>query len=367
MRILLSLVAASCLLGDSVTAQKKPKSAVGLPEVGRIAPQVGQLGWMQLGGQGRAETNLLKLRGKVVIVADYGYYCDSCLRVGVPTLNALRASNDARELACLLLTAGVGDDTPEKARTEGEKLGLVGPLAVTDVEGQGTPYLDMARNGNLTYATVIGRHGGIVWRGDPSRKREEYVAAVGAALHAVPCAPLPAADAFGEALAPALADYVAGEFQKAEAEALALQKKTGSKSGADADKARADAAALLALVESTRKQLLDELEQSAQAKDAERFQRALIDLRRAFPKGAESNRAAELEIALANEEGANGRKWASWYALEAARPATFPAEKDAAGTKYAHELGKYTKLEDVPGLERAKQWLETFAKAVEHK
>ena len=46
---------------------------------------------------------------------------------------------------------------------------------------------------------------------------------------------------------------------------------------------------------------------------------------------------------------------------------SFPAEKDAAGSKYARELAKYAKQEGVPGLECARGWLERFAKAVERK
>jgi hypothetical protein len=122
-------------------------------------------------------------------------------------------------------------------------------------------------------------------------------------------------------------------------------------------------------VGATRKLLMDELERSGGAKDAERFQKALLDVRRAFPKGAESNRAGELEmfVTIQNDGGPDCRKWAAWYALEAARPATFPAEKDAAGSKYARELAKYAKQEGVPGLECARGWLERFSKSVERK
>ena len=368
--LLLAFAAVGCLFAPLAGAQKKSKTDVGLPEVGKIAAPIGTFNWLQLGGGTiHGETNLQRLRGKVVIIADYGYYCDSCVRVGVPTLNAMRASNGPEDLAVLHLTAAIGDDTDAGLLAEGAKLGLVGPLAVTDVDGEGSPYLDMGRNGNLTFAYVIGRHGGIVWKGDPSRKREEYVAAVTNALHAVPCAALPAPDAFGEAIAPALSDYVLGDFQKAEAVAQGLLKKLGSKTGAEADKAKADAAALLELVSNTRKPLMEELELSGGAKDAEKFQRALMNVRRAFPKGAENNRAGELEmvVTIQNDQGPNCRNWGTWYALEAARPATFPAEKDAVGAKYAKELAKYVKLVDVPGLERAKGWLETYAKAVERK
>ena len=58
------------LLAPLAGAQKKTKTDPGLPEVGRIAPPIGELGWMQLGeGSTRGETNLMQLRGKVVIVS----------------------------------------------------------------------------------------------------------------------------------------------------------------------------------------------------------------------------------------------------------------------------------------------------------
>ena len=72
-------------------------------------------------------------------------------------------------------------------------------------------------------------------------------------------------------------------------------------------------------------------------------------------------------VTIQNDQGPNCRKWATWYALEAARPATFPGERDATTTKYARELAKYAKQEDVPGLERAKQWLEAFEKVAQRK
>ena len=50
--------------------------------------------------------------------------------------------------------------------------------------------------------------------------------------------------------------------------------------------------------------------------------------------------------------------------MSGATTATFPAEKAAVTTKYAHELANYAKLTDVPGLERAKSWLEAFDKVV---
>jgi hypothetical protein len=107
---------------------------------------------------------------------------------------------------------------------------------------------------------------------------------------------------------------------------------------------------------------MDELERSGGECHAERFQRAVAQVRRAFPKGPEADRASELEMHVTIQAGGGPacRRWAEWYALEAARPATFPAERDPACTKYARELAKYAKQPDVPGLEQARRWLERF-------
>jgi hypothetical protein len=333
------------------------------PEVGEIAPALGSLDWLRLEGPSATfETDLAALRGKVVVVADYGYYCDSCLRVGVPTLKALRQANDGEALRLIQLTAAIGDDDAEGIAEEARKLGLVGPVGLADVEGQSSPYLNMDANGNLTFAFVIGRHGGVVWKGDPSRKREEYLEAVSAALHAVPCEPLPAAGSFGPELAPALREYVLGNFLKAEGEARALEKKQAGKSGPVALRLRTESAALAGLVEATRKSLMEELERSGGERHAERFQRAALHVRRAFPKGPEADRVASLEmyVTIQNDGGPACRQWAQWYALEAARPATFPAERDGPNSKYARELAKYVKQPEVPGLEQARRWLAAF-------
>ncbi len=361
---LLSLLGLLFCLAPLGLAQKK--SALTGLEPGQIAPPIGELEWLFLGDpQVKRETRLSDLRGSVVLIADYGYYCDSCVRIGVPLANALRASNDPKDLHVIHLTAGIGEDTSELIKKEGEKLGIAGPVGITDVEGQGSPYLDMNANGNLTYAYVIGRHGGIVWKGDPSRKREECLAAVSAALNAVPCQPLPSdPSAFGPLVAPALRSYVMGEFEKSRIEAEALIKKLTNKQGAEFERARSDAAALLALIATTRQELMDELERSGGIHDAERFQRTKMQVLRVYPKGPEANRVGELDmvVSIQSGQGLNCRRWGIWYDLEAARPPTFPAERDPAGAKYARELGKYVKQPDVPGLERANAWLAIFEK-----
>jgi hypothetical protein len=47
--------------------------------------------------------------------------------------------------------------------------------------------------------------------------------------------------------------------------------------------------------------------------------------------------------------------------LEAARPPTFPVDKDKLTSKYAKDLAKYLKGGDVPGSLQVKKWLDAFA------
>lgn len=47
------------------------------PEVGEIAPPIGNVHWLQPGeGESGQPTEILGLRGQVVIVQSYGHYCD---------------------------------------------------------------------------------------------------------------------------------------------------------------------------------------------------------------------------------------------------------------------------------------------------
>jgi hypothetical protein len=92
-------------------------------------------------------------------------------------------------------------------------------------------------------------------------------------------------------------------------------------------------------------------------------------VRRAYPKGPNADRASSLEMymTIQSDQGPTCKRWSDWYALEAARPATFPAEKDGAGAKYAKSLAKHAQAEGAVGVERAKAWLEAFEKAAEKK
>lgn len=338
------------------------------PEVGTIAPPLGpELYWIQFdAATGGKAPDIGELRGKVVVVTTYGYYCDSCVRFGVPAANALRQANP-EDLRVISITLGVGGDTPESIREEAVKLDITHAVAQGDADGATTPYLNMGVSPSLTYAFVISRSGGVTWRGDPSRERDAYLAAVASALNAVPAAPLPSA--LAPELANAVRAYIEGNFVAAETAAQGVLKKLGSKSTAEAVRARTDGNALLALVAQTKKQLMEELERSVGDEQVERFQRALERVRRAFSKGECADRAGQLDMvmSLQRPHGPACRAWSEWFALEAARPATFPLEKDKAATKYAKELTKYAKQADAPGVERARAWLRDYELAPERK
>jgi hypothetical protein len=66
----LTLVALA-LAGSAAGQAKSP------PEVGEVAPPIGDVRWLQLGDEdGGAAPELAALRGHVVIVHTYGHYCD---------------------------------------------------------------------------------------------------------------------------------------------------------------------------------------------------------------------------------------------------------------------------------------------------
>ena len=67
-------LAAVALAGAATAAHAQGKLP---PEVGELAPPIGDVRWLQLGDEdeGRAP-QLEALRGHVVIVHTYGHYCD---------------------------------------------------------------------------------------------------------------------------------------------------------------------------------------------------------------------------------------------------------------------------------------------------
>src|SRR5262245_33294691 len=98
-RAVAAAVAVTVLVVGSQAQKKAPEKAqeakpavLAAPVVGAIAPPLGAIPWIQLDeasdpARGGKEPDIDALRGTVTVVATYGYYCDSCVRVGVPTMN----------------------------------------------------------------------------------------------------------------------------------------------------------------------------------------------------------------------------------------------------------------------------------------
>jgi len=335
------------------------------PEVGDVAPPLAGIGWLQLdsewGGNG---PDLLTLRGKVVIVTSFGYYCDSCVRVGVPLANALRDANPG-ELCVISFTGPWGEDSHEQIVDEARKLGIRNAIGWSGYFGEETPYLNLNSQPGLTNAYVISRTGVVVWKGDPSTDREGYLEAAGRALRAPKLAPIDAA--LAPELDAATRAYGMGEPAAVPSAVQAALQKVGGKSTPAAQRVRDDGAKLLGLLDASREKLMEELERSGGAADGEVFQRVMPFVRRAFPKSDASKRCDDLEmfIAVHTDKGPENRAWAQWYELDSRRPPTFPVLKDKAGLKYAKELAKRLKQGGCPAQKRAEEWLQRFEAASE--
>jgi thiol-disulfide isomerase/thioredoxin len=81
----------------AIAAPATPAAGQGLtpPEVGDVAPPIGDsVTWVQVGDEdgGRAPV-LADLRGHVVLVHTYGYFCDPCVRIAVPLMKQVRTAN----------------------------------------------------------------------------------------------------------------------------------------------------------------------------------------------------------------------------------------------------------------------------------
>jgi hypothetical protein len=279
------------------------------------------------------------------------------VRVAVPLVKRIRASNSIDELRIVSLTGMIGSDTEETPGIKARELGIDHAVALADMYGEWTPYLNMNEMPGLTYAYVVGRAGGVVWRGDPSREEDELLEALSAALAAPRVRAVPEGDE--EELVDAVAAYVAGDFAKARKLAEKQAKRLAKTKGAGAAAARA----LVEAVDGT----LDDLHAAAlaavEAADAEACARSLSALRAAFPK---SDRMSAVDDLLrANEELSTFvDAWLAWLELERARPPTFPARNEKLEKRYARELEKYLKKNaDGPGRGIARAWLERSSAA----
>ena len=344
---LIELVAIAPFLHPSPIAER--------PEVGQIAPALGEVYWYDLGSAAKAPV-LADMRGEVVLVHTWGYYCDSCVREGVPLLVDVLASNEG--LRALSITSLIEDGNPDDHFISvGREMGLRHALGVADVDGAMTPYLDLGRNKSLTWCFVIDRSGALRWAGDPSGDEEEFLEAVSQALDAaapqLPSAPSPA-------FTKAVGFHLAGEHARVAKEL----DKVLSRYGKEKDDAPiADAAReWLQRIDEHREQLGASLDAAFEAQDASAFARAAAAIERGFPRSEIAERLEGHLEAMdeAFEEAVEA--CVEWGELARERPASFPARADKAGKGYARKLQKYLKRADdrTPGADRARAWLERF-------
>lgn len=331
------------------------------PEVGDIAPPLGEVSWYTVEKQG-VWPDLGRMRGDVVIVHSWGYFCGSCVRVGVPMVVDLHAANRDEGVSILSLTCQVEDGQPDDHFVGvGTEMGIDHPMALASTFGEYSPYLNLNHQKNLTWCTVIGRHGAVVWKGDPSSDGEEFLEAVRTAVHERDVADL--GDPFAEPLREALVEVVAGDYPKALKRARKISNAYGKKKGDDAAAVAADAARLIAWIEEHQARSLAALESALQAGDAEAFVRAHHALVERHPKTDAAKRAAAArkEWKATPDLLADVEAWETWLALERERPVLFPARADKAGKRYAKALRSYlSKNQAGPGAATAAALVEAF-------
>ena len=155
------------------------------------------------------------------------------MRVALPLVKRIRASNSTDELRIVSLTGLIGSDDDDTPGLKAIELGFDHAVALTDMFGDWTPYLNLNRMPGLTYAYVVGRAGGVVWKGDPSRKDDEFLDAVREALAAPRVRALPEGE--DEELTDAISAYVEADYAKARKLAAKLGRRFGKKKGAEAE------------------------------------------------------------------------------------------------------------------------------------
>ncbi|MDA1266603.1 MAG: hypothetical protein O2816_16105, partial [Planctomycetota bacterium] len=272
------------------------------PDVGQIAPDLGEVYWYDLGSTKKAP-KLSDLRGDVVLVHTWGYYCDSCVRKGVPLLVDVLASNEGQGLRALSITGLIEDGNPDAHFVEvGRAMGMRHALGVAEVDGSMSPYLDLGRNNSLTWCFVIGRGGAVRWAGDPSTDAAEFLEAVSAAMWAqglaLPAAPSPA-------FAKAVAFHLEGAHDRAAKELERIQARFAKKdSDPEAASITEAATSWLQGIEEHRAALEASLEEAFRTQDPESFLFAAEALERGFPKSAAVTRLESLrdELTPAFEE-----------------------------------------------------------------
>lgn len=112
------------------------------PRAGEVAKPLETVYWYWEGPTGKAPA-IADLRGKVALVHTWGYYCDPCMREGVPYVVDLMRANKERGLTAVSLSVQVGDDKPAEHFVKvGRELGIDHPLGLADAYGSMSPYMN---------------------------------------------------------------------------------------------------------------------------------------------------------------------------------------------------------------------------------
>ncbi|MCE9592724.1 MAG: hypothetical protein K8S98_00885 [Planctomycetes bacterium] len=342
-------------LAAPLQEREEIKPELPLPKSGAVAPPIGETRWVQL-PIGAPAPDLEKLRGEVVLVHTYGYYCPSCVAVGIPTVLALRAAHPG-ELEVISLTSTWGDDGDRELVPEAQKLGIRHAIGFSSYFGDSSPYLNTNQH-SLTYVYVVGRHGGIVWDGDPSTHLDECLTAVQRALRAPRCEPLGAS--YPPEVADAVAAYVDGAFDKALDLARKVEARFTKRKDAAAPKIATAARELAEKAETTKTKLIDAARAAHDSGSVEASLRAVRDVELAFPKSAEAKACrTSLDALAADPTKANEvAAWSAWLALEGERPPQFPAKRGKAEDKFAAKLDAYLAKSPTVGAGAARGWLD---------
>ncbi|MFT5288188.1 MAG: hypothetical protein ACI8QS_002262 [Planctomycetota bacterium] len=326
-------------------------------EVGQLAPPLQTVYWYDF-GTSKSEPVLTDYRGDVALVHTWGYYCDSCVRTGVPLLVDVLLANPEANLRALSITVAVEDGEPDDHFVDiGREMGLPHAMGVANFSGDMTPYLDLNRNASLTWCHIIGREGILRWSGDPSRDPEEFLAATRLALQQ-PWIKLP--DTLAVELSDCLPLIAEGRYGKARKVAAKLQQRYANKSEGIA----AGASAIMAAIDGVHAKLLKQLEDSHAALEAEAFARAAGELGLYFPKADSAKRLQELLKLAKKTEGfaEDIEAWQAWFELRDERPLTFPQRKDKDAKRYAKALTKFLSKADegAPGLTQVRLWVNAY-------
>ena len=280
------------------------------------------------------------------------------MRVGIPTVVELVGLREADGLLAVALTAA---DEENEFLSKARELGVDYSIGSVNWRGEDSPYLNLNETPGPTYVFVIGRTGGVLWRGDHGTKSDEFLAAVRSAL-AEPVGPaLPAL------LSPELEDavraYVGRNYAKARAAAERVHGKHRKKKGAEAEAIAAEARALVDLVAGHLAALAEELDQAWSDADAKPIVSAHRTLAADFPRSREAKDAAKrLKAAKGQAELHTAiQAWTEWLDLRDRRPALFPTRKEKASKRFASRLRSYLKQRPGgPGAGTATAWLEAW-------